>query len=135
MAGVLLCRLAHQVLKGAPWVGSYSVVQRVRHLMGQPPYCSAALLACGEREAMVMAPTPRRDSADLSPYFHGCLAFLHQHFPPRSPPSHPLSPCLHSQQEPSPWDCSTIPKLQLPVAAPSRRPAFLSGVLCLWQRL
>ena len=63
LAGVLLCRLAHQVLKGAPWAGSYSVVQRVRHLMGQPPYCSAALLACGEREAMVMAPIPMRDSA------------------------------------------------------------------------
>ena len=40
--------------------------------------------------------------------------FLHWHFPPRSPPSHPLDPCLHSQQQPSPWDCSTIPKLQLP---------------------
>ena len=39
---VLLCSLAHQSLKGAPWVGSYSVVQCVRHLMGQPLYCSAA---------------------------------------------------------------------------------------------
>jgi len=35
-AGVLLCRLAHQALKGAPWVGSSSVVQGVRCLMGQP---------------------------------------------------------------------------------------------------
>ena len=42
MPGVLLCRSAHQALKGAPWVGSYSVVQCVRHLMGQPLYCSAA---------------------------------------------------------------------------------------------
>ena len=31
--------------------------------------------------------------------------------------SHPLSPSLRSQQQPSPWDCSTIPKLQLPAAA------------------
>ena len=27
LAGLLLCRLAHQALKGAPWVGSYCVVQ------------------------------------------------------------------------------------------------------------
>ena len=47
-------------------------------------------------------------------------AFLHRHFPPQSPPSHPLNPSLHSQQEPSPWDCCTIPKLQLPATAPSR---------------
>ena len=33
------------------------------------------------------------------------------HFPPGSPPSNPLHPSLHSQQRPSPWDCSTIPKL------------------------
>ena len=39
---VLLCSLAHQSLKGAPRVGSYSVVQCVRHLMGQPLCCSAA---------------------------------------------------------------------------------------------
>ena len=55
MPGVLLCcsvhqayrgvspgwGSAHQSLKEAPWVGSYSVVQCVRHLMGQPLYCSA----------------------------------------------------------------------------------------------
>ena len=34
--------LMHQALKGAPWVGSYSVVQFIRHLMGQPLYCLAA---------------------------------------------------------------------------------------------
>ena len=42
LAGVLLCRSASQTLKGAPWVGSYSVVLCVRRLMGQPLYCSAA---------------------------------------------------------------------------------------------
>ena len=41
---------------------------------------------------------------------------------------HTPSICLSSQQQPSPWDCSTIRKLQLPAAAPSREPAFLSGV-------
>ena len=54
-------------------MGSYSVVQCVRRLMGQPLYCSAAMLACGEREAMVMAPPPKHDS-EVSPCFHGCLA-------------------------------------------------------------
>ena len=70
-------------------------------------------LVCGGREAVEMAPNPTCDSA-VSPCFHGYLAFLHRHFPPQSPPSHPLSLSLRSQQQPSPWDCSTIPNLQLP---------------------
>ena len=72
-AGIVPCRSVHQALKGAPWVGSYSVVQCVWCLMGQPLYCSAAMLACGEREAMVMAP-PRKHDSEVSPCFHGCLA-------------------------------------------------------------
>ena len=109
-----------------PWVGSYPVVQCIRYLMGQP-IVQFLMLACGERKAMVMAPSPTRDSA-VSPCFHGCPAFLHRHFPPQSPPSHPLDPSLCSQQQPSTWDCSTIPKLQLPAAAPSKEPAYLSRV-------
>ena len=85
------------------------------------------MLACGEREAMVMAPPPMHDSA-VSPYFHGCLAFLHRHFQPQPPPLHPLDLSLHSQQQPLPWDCSTIPKFQLQAAVPSRRSTSLSGV-------
>ena len=42
LAGLLLCRSAYQALKGAPWVRSYSGVQCIRRLMGQPLYCSAA---------------------------------------------------------------------------------------------
>ena len=84
------------------------------------------MLACGGREAMVTAPPATCDSA-VSPCFHGCLTFLHRHFPPQSP-SHPIDPSLHTEQQPSPWDCSTIPKLQLPAAAPSRGPVSLSGV-------
>ena len=76
---------------------------------------------------MVMAPPPTRESSVL-PCFHGCLAFLHRHFPPQSPPLPPLDPSLHSQQQPSPWDCSTLPKLQLPATAPSRGPSSLSRV-------
>ena len=66
---------------------------------------------------MVMALPPMHDSA-VSPYFRGCLAFLHRHFPPQSPPSHPLNPSLHSQQQPSLWDCFTTPKLHIPAAYP-----------------
>ena len=55
LTGVLLCSSARQALKGAPWVGSYSVVQCIRHLMGQPLYCSAANAGIWEREFMVMA--------------------------------------------------------------------------------
>ena len=126
LTGVLLCRLVHQADKGAPWVGSYSVVQCVRHLMGPLLYCSAAKAGLRGREAMVMAPLASRDSA-ISPCFHSCLAFLHRHFPPRPPPSnsHDLSLC--SQRQPLPWDCSTIPKLQLPATAPSRGSTSLSG--------
>ena len=88
-----------QALKGAPWVGSYSVVQCVRRLMGQTLYSSAKDAGSVERGAMVMVPLGTCDSA-LSPCFHGCLAFLHRHFPPRSPPSHSLNPSLRSQQQP-----------------------------------
>ena len=33
-----LCRSAHQALKGAPWVGSYPIVQCIRYLMSQSLY-------------------------------------------------------------------------------------------------
>ena len=67
---------------------------------------------------MVIVPPAMHDSA-VSPWFHGYLAFLHWHFLPQSPPSHSFNPSLFSQQQPSPWDCSTIPKLQVPATAPS----------------
>ena len=65
---------------------------------------------------MVMALPTTCDSAVL-PCFRGCPTFLHRHFPQQSPPSHPLNPSPHSQQQPSACDCSTIPKLQLPATA------------------
>ena len=77
------------------------------------------MLECGEREPMVMAPPSMCDSA-VSPCFHGCPAYLHRHFPPQSPPLHPLDLSLRSQQQPSPWDCSAAPQLQLPATVPSR---------------
>ena len=127
LAGVLLCRSVRQALKGAPWVGSYSVVQCVRCLMGLPSIVQLPMLVCRKRDTMVMAPPLTRDSA-VSPCFHGCPAFLHRRFPPQSPPSHPLHLSLRSQQQPLPYDCSTIPKLQLPADVPSRGPESLSRV-------
>ena len=127
LIGVLLSRSAHQALKRDILVGSYSVVHGSGVWWASLSVVQLRMLVCGKREAMVMAVPPMRDSA-VSPCFHGCLVFLHQHFPPRSPLSHPLNPSLRSQQQPLPWDCSTIPKLQLPASAPSRRPGFLSGV-------
>ena len=125
LGGVLLCRSVHQALKGAPWVGSYSVVQYNRHLMGQPLYCSAADAGSVGRERLWRWLHPLRMTQQ---YRLASMAFLHRHFPPQSPPSGPLGPSLCSQQQLSPWDCSTIPMLQLPAAAPSRGPVSLSGV-------
>ena len=75
---------------------------------------------------MVMAPAPTRTQQ-----YH--LASMVPGFPPPAFPTTISSltspdPSLRSQQQPSPWDCSTIPKLQLPAAAPSRGPASLSRV-------
>ena len=47
-----------------------------------------------------MAPPPTCDSA-VSPCFHGCLAFLHRHFPSQSPPSPPLNRSLQSTAAPA----------------------------------
>ena len=74
-----------------------------------------------------MAPPSMRDSA-VSPCFRGCLAFLHRHFAPQTPPSPSLHLSLHSQQRPSPWGPSTIPTIQLPATEPSRGPVTLSGL-------
>ena len=144
MHGVLLCCLACQAHRGAPWLGSYSVdwhvrhlkglpgwgptlVQCVRHMMGQPLYCSAAdAVRWGERGYVMALPTTCDSAVSLC--FHGCLAFLHWHFTPQSPPSHPLDPSLCSQWQLLSWDCSTIPKFQFLAAAPSRGPVSLSGV-------
>ena len=54
--------------------------------------------------------------------------FPSQAFPTMISSSHPLDQSLCSQQQPSPWDCSTIPKLPLSASAPSRGLVSLSGV-------
>ena len=112
--GVLFCGSAHQALKGAGWVGPYTVVHVSGVWWASVSVVQLPVLAYAEREVMVMAPATPRDSA-VSPCFQGCLAFLH------SISHHSLLPSsLHSQQQPLPWDCSAIPKLQLQATVPSR---------------
>ena len=108
-------------------MGFYSVVPCTRHLMGWTLYCSAEDASMWGERGYGDGSNPVHDSVGL-PCFHGCLTFLHRLFPPQSPPSHPLDPSLHSQQQPFFWDCSTIPVLQLPSTKPSRGPASLSRV-------
>ena len=108
-------------------MGSYCVVQCVRRLMGQSLYCSAANAGMwGERGC-----------GDGSTYYAwlssvALLPWLPS-FPPQAFPTtissltSPSSVSPQSQQL-SPWDCSTIPKLQLPATVPSRGFMSLSWV-------
>ena len=94
-------------MEGPLWLTSYSVDQCLGYLKGLSGWvllCSSVcqafggpasllfshqVLACGKREVMVMASPHTHDSA-VSPCFHGCLAFLHRHFPPHLFPHVPL---------------------------------------------
>ena len=68
---------------------------------------------------MVMAPPPMCDSA-VSPCFHGCPGFFHRHFPPQSPPSHPLHPSSAVNSSPRPG------------FAPQSLPSSSQPLRCLW---
>ena len=100
----------------------------LRHLIGQPLYCSAANAGMWGKRGYGDSSTPYMwlSGITLLPWLPSFTS--HRHFPPQSLPSHPLNPSLLSRQQPSPWDCSTIPKLQLPATAPSRRSMSLSRV-------
>ena len=124
LAGVLLCRCAHRSLKGAP--GCVCSVVRVSGVWWASP-CIVQLLmqACGEREAMVMAPRPTRDPA-APPCFHGCPAF-----PPVSP-THALDPSLHRPQQPSPGIApQPLSSSSQPLRPPGALPSWLGLV---WPR-
>ena len=131
-------------IEGTPWMGSYSVDWHIRNLKEHPGwsptlkfsawgvwwarlYFSAANAGVWGERGYGGGSTPYAWLSSI-PLFHGCLVFLHRHFPSRSPPSDPLNPSRLSQQQPSHWDCSTVPKLQLPATAPSRRPTFLPSI-------
>ena len=94
--------------------------------MGHPLFCSAAGAAVWGERGYCDGSTSSHDSA-VSPCFRGCLAFFHRNFPPKWSPSCPLGPSPSNQQKPLPWDCSTIPTLQLPVAEPFRGPVSPFG--------
>ena len=66
---------------------------------------------------MVTAPPAVCDSA-VSSYFHDCPAFLHRHFPPQSPPSHPPHPSLQVNSSPHP---GIAPQSLNPSSQPLRR--------------
>ena len=77
-------------LKGTPWLGSLSIAQYVRHLKGHLLWGLSLLVTCGcwlwgERENIMMVPSPACDSALLP-----CLAFLQRHFPLHLLPHAPL---------------------------------------------
>ena len=88
-AWILLCRSVYHAHKGPPCVESYSVVHCVRLSMGQPLYCSAANVGVWGENWWWWLHHPIQDSA-VFPFFNGCQVFLHKHFSPQPPPSHPL---------------------------------------------
>ena len=102
MPGVFLCYSMHQAHNGASQAGS--LLCSSVHLALEWASISTVqlrMLACGEREATVMAPPSMHDSA-ASPCLHGCLAFLYRHFPSGSPPSHTLTPSFSVDSSPCP---------------------------------
>ena len=103
-----------------------SDTQRVT-LSGVFLYWSAASPSMWGREATVMVPPPAHDSA-VSLCFSGYSALLQRHSPPWSPPSCPVGLSPNSQQQPSPWDCSPVPMLQLPTTVCFRRLGPLTRV-------
>ena len=111
------CSLYH-----APWVGSYSV-PCIRCLMGSLSIVQLPMLTGGERLWWWPHPlcmTQQYCLVSVAAWLSS-TGISHQ-----SPPSHPLGQSPSSQQQPLPWDRSTIPKLQL--LAISRLPASLSRV-------
>ena len=126
------------------WVWSYSVVLCISHfkghpgwgpalwlsvrcLMGQPLCCSAADTGVSDERGYGDDSTPYMwlSSITLLPWLSGFppLAFPTTIYFLTSPQS--ISP---HQQQPWLWDCSTIPKLQLPATMPSRRPGVCMAV-------
>ena len=82
---------------------------------------------------MVMAPPPRMTQqyrlASTAAWLSS-TGLSHHNLLPHIPSTRPSS-----QQQPSAWGCSTIPKHQLPAAAPSTDLSPCPGNVWLWQGL
>ena len=126
--------MASQALKGAHWVALCSVVQCIRHLIGQPLCCSAADVGLWGERGCGDASTRYARLSNIA-----LLLWLPGFPPPAFPTtiSSFISPRSVSPQSTSapPWDRSTVPKTQLPAAVPSRRPSSLSAVCMAAARL
>ena len=118
---VFLCCSVHSSTWRAPWWRSYSFVQWVRCLKGQPLCCSAASAGKWVKRGYSDGSTlyGSLSSIVLPPRLPGfpSQAFLSQYTPSQYTP---LRPSCLSQQQILPWDCYTIPMLQLPATVPSR---------------
>ena len=125
MPGAFLYCLVPQAHRGTSLTGVL-LCSSVHHAFDGPASLFSCLMLAGrEREAMVMAPPARCDSA-VSPCLHGCLAFLHRHFPPQSLLSHPLDPSLHL----SAVNSSPHPGIAPKSLNSSSQPLHLPGDLC-----
>ena len=125
LAGVLLRGSRRQALKGARWVGSYSVVQCLGCLMGQRLYCSAADAGVwAERLWCWLHPLCWTQWYRLASLAAGLSS---TGISPRLLPHSPWTPLSTVNSSPHPG-IAPQSRLQLPAAAPSRGPAFLSGV-------
>ena len=87
--------------------------------------CRCWMLACGWREKLCSTHYGWLSSIALLPWLPG---FPPQAFPTTISSITSLRSVSHTQQQPTPWDCSTILKFQLPATVPSRGPASLSEV-------
>ena len=95
--------------------------------MGQPLCCSSADAGLSGKRGDDEGSTRYAWLSSIA-FLPWLPSFPPQAFPPQSPPLHSLDPPLWSQQQPSPWDHSTIPKLQFPATAPARGPVSVSRV-------
>ena len=122
LAGVLFCGSGHQAPKRALWVGSGSVVQCIRRLMGQPLCCSSADAGLsGERG----------DGEGSTPYVWLSSIALLPWLPSFLPQALPTSvSSLTSPQSISAVNSSPDPGIAPQSPNSSSQPLCLSGDLC-----
>ena len=126
LAGVLLCSSRRQSQKGAPWVGSYAIVQCLRRLMGQALCCSTAHAGLwrerGYGDGSAHCVTQQYRLASMAAWLSSTGISQHDLLP------HIPLICLSAVNS-SPWlGIAPQSKLQLPATVPSRESASLSGV-------